>query len=123
MGEDGFTRGLDWMGTFGVFVAWRWMHEGAPPGRALEVLSYVAMLNLETLEGAYSRGDTFPVVGDQLRELCRQEHVRMPPGGGLLVPAPSSSLGNRLRLDRLLEEFQHALQRVFPGYNITFESN
>ncbi len=96
--------GLDDIQTFAVFVAYRYMTEGAPTGRIMATMRSLAMSNLETVRRAIANGISF---------LAAPEHkwgVRR----GVFVTPPDSRLGRALDLAKLLPEFEAAVKRVFP---------
>lgn len=94
------TYGLDFLQTFEVYVAWRYLEEGGGMDRSLWAMKVIASLCLEGLEREYSKGNTF-IVGSDV-------------GGAVLVQAPRNRLGKTLCTRRLLEEFRARLDRVFP---------
>ena len=97
--------GLDFMAAFAVFVAQRWRREGAPKGRAEAVLLLTAAFAHDSLMAEFRAGRCFPVTKDLRADL---------PGHGILVRCPDTTLGRRLNLATLYEEFRDALARVFP---------
>lgn len=92
--------GLDWLQTFEVFVAWRYVQEGGGNERALWTLQTIAHLSTEGLEKAHEQGRTFIV----------------PEGMGryMLVTPPSGRLGKALCTRRMMREFQAKLDSLFP---------
>lgn len=99
VGEDKFSRGLDYMQTFALFVGHRWLFEGSGPDRAQLVVSCVASMTLQTLEGLFAEGLTFPV---------------FTPQGATIGRAPMHlALGRRLNLKTLYQTFRGQLEQVF----------
>lgn len=98
IGDVGFMPGLDWMGCFAVFVASKWLHEGSGVGRAIGAAIFVSNLGHDEMVAAIGKGDDFPTPTSQ---------------GGILVPHPNSTLGNRLNLNILNREFRDRLDQVF----------
>ncbi len=101
LGEDGVTRGLDWMGTFAAFVGRRFLDEGGDHQRAMRVARYVAGMTLPHVEECIKNGVSFPGVP--------------PRGYASMIPPPKSRLGRALNLSQLLGEFRGNLARVFPN--------
>lgn len=100
VGEDADrTHGLTHEQCFAVFVGVRFLHEGAPRGRAETMVRAVQMWSLEMFEREFAIGNTFLAVDSKVH--C-------------MVPAPKSHLGARLNLKRLMAEFNHHVRRVFP---------
>lgn len=105
---DGFLKvqqgcgsyGLDFLQTFEVYVAWRYLEEGSGMDRARWAMKVVASLCLEGLERHHARGLTF-IVGSEV-------------GRVMLVQAPQNRLGRTLCTKRLLQEFRARLDKVFP---------
>lgn len=106
---DGFLKmqqgcgscGLDFLQTFEVYVAWRYLEEGGGMDRARWAMKVVAALSLEGLEKNHAGGRTF-IVGSEV-------------GGSMLVQAPRNRLGATLCTRRLLREFRARLEAAFPS--------
>lgn len=106
---DGFLKvqqgcgsyGLDFLQTFEVYVAWRYLEEGGGMDRALWAMKVVAGLCLQGLEREHARGNTF-IVGSEV-------------GAAMMVQAPRNRLGRTLCTRRLLNEFRARLDQVFPS--------
>src|SRR5438552_15002024 len=60
-GDDGWSTGLDYMQTFAVFVANKWLEEGSGWERADDVVEYLSTMKVEFLDKELSEGRTFPV--------------------------------------------------------------
>lgn len=102
IGDDRVTHGLNDGQMFAAFVGWRWLEEGADPFRATSVVQYLASVALITLGQEIERGRNFPATKEMGAEF------------NVLVPAPDTTLGRRLRLDKLYAEFLDRLHKVFP---------
>lgn len=98
VGDVGFLPGLDWMGCFAVFVASKWLDEGASSSRVVGAAIFVSNLGHNVMLEEFEQGNDFPAPTPQ---------------GGVLVPHPNSPLGNRLNLRALNEEFRYRLDCVF----------
>lgn len=106
---DGFLKiqqgcgsyGLDFLQTFEVYVAWRYMEEGSGMDRALWAMKVVAALSLQGLERSHAKGLTF-IVGSEI-------------GRVMMVKAPNNRLGRTLSTRRLLQEFRARLDVIFPS--------
>lgn len=98
VGEDANqSRGLSWFQTFAVFVGNRFIHEGAPRGRAEQMVRAVQRMTVDYLVYNFDRGDTFYV-----------------PQAGQMVKQPKGALGARLNLQTLYNEFLERVKKVFP---------
>ncbi len=98
VGEDANqTYGLDALQTFAVFVGWLFLQEGAPKGRAEEYVKAVQMWDFPMFLREFEQGNTFLVLNPHT-----------------MVPAPKNSLGQRLNLKRLMQEYIASVKRVFP---------
>lgn len=102
-GDDGFSTGLDYMQTFAVFVGCYYIQEGASMIRVNGVVRYISRISLDFLEREFKVGRTFPVTQE------------MGHSHDLMVMAPRNRLGKLLRLDRLFEEFEARIRKVFPN--------
>lgn len=102
------VTGLDYVGCFAVYVGHEYLKEGAPPDRATAVVRYLGGCSLEYLGANFTAGRTFPVPRALVDSITGTAE-------GMLVTAPDSTLGRRLRLDRLLGEFRQALDMHFGG--------
>lgn len=91
------TVGLNYMQTFAVFVGFRFLHEGAPNGRAEAMVRAVQHMTVPYLERSFEKDLTFYDVNT-----------------GVMVRAPNKPLGQRLNLRTLYREFLHNLHKVFP---------
>jgi hypothetical protein len=106
---DGFLKlqqgqgvyGLDFLQTFEVFVAWRYIEQGGGMPRALWAMRVVAALSLQGLDREHAKDRTF-IVGQEL-------------GRAMLVQAPRNKIGRALCTKRLMREFRARLERVFPS--------
>ncbi len=99
-GDVGFMPGMDWMETFAIFVASKWLHEGSGIGRAIGAAMFVGNFGHDEMVTEFKEGRTFPTATPQ---------------GGILVKAPDSAIGNRLNLEVLYMEFKDRLEQVFPS--------
>ena len=100
------VTGLDYMQTLGVFVGCRWLHENAPQYLADGIMIAIASMTDGHLEHEISEGRTFPV--------CKAQMPSMQ-FAGIMVVAPGSSLGQRLRMDKLWAEFKENVKRLYPN--------
>lgn len=97
-GEDmDKTQGLDALQTFAVFVGYTYVREGAPKGRAEQVVRMLQTYTFEELDKNFAQGNTHAC----LKPMC-------------LVPTPEGPLGARLNLLTLMKEYIHNVKRVFP---------
>lgn len=92
--------GLDWLQTFEVFVAWRYIEEGGGMERALWAIHTIAALSLQGLQANHAKGLTFIV----------------PEGAGrhMMVKPPGGRLGKALCTKKLMGEFEARLDKAFP---------
>lgn len=106
-GDDMQTLGLNYMQTFAVFVADRWLAEGAPEEWARETCKAVAMLGVEEMLAEFRAWRTFPALASRAFNDPRRRGI-------IMVRDPEGRLGRELNLRRLYEEFLERLGRVFP---------
>lgn len=111
-GEDGFTVGLEYGQVFAVFCGVKWLYEGADVQRASNVVRYLAGCGPEYINANLAQGNTFPCPIEQIPVSERKE--LKPECGGIMVPAPDSTIGRRLNLRTLLVEFEERVRSVFP---------
>lgn len=100
------TIGLEYMQTFTVFVAKKFLDEGADGDKVDGVMRALLTVSVENMAQSFRKGDTFPVPHRN-----RMGHVCC-----VMVPAPKTRLGGVLRLDKLHAEFRHNLAKLFPGF-------
>jgi hypothetical protein len=103
LGEDKVTVGLDYPQTFAVFVGNKWLHEGAPPAKATEVVKAMAACRPEYLEEELKAGRSFPALASTTG-LAKN----------MFIEPPKTSLGKRLCLKAMLAEFKANVAKVFP---------
>jgi hypothetical protein len=104
LGDDGFTRGLNYMQTFAVFVGTRWLQEGAGAERVIPVVAMISGMTEGTLETECVAGRTWPVPATSDNQL---------PVGICVKPPANSTPARRLNLYVLHKEFLDRVERKF----------
>ena len=94
------VSGLDYMGTFAVYVGSRWIDEGSGSDRANKEVSALGSLTQDHMLKEFEAGRTFPAFPK--RSTC------------IMVEAPDNRIGNTLRFDKLYVEFKVMMLKVFP---------
>ncbi len=108
-GEVGTLPGLDWMQTFAVFVAGRYLHENAGLERAEGVLDLLQYMERDALLGNVEAGHVVCVPACMIKALGR----KMGRGTILTMEETGNKFG-RLRLDALLVEFESNIRKLYP---------
>ena len=100
--------GLDYMQTFAVFVGVKYIHEGADDHRTDCVVYYISQITIDHMFEHFNQGNTWPMPSN----LYLEEKIPQP---GMMVRAPRSVAGIRLKLDVLFEDFRYNLKKQFPS--------
>lgn len=95
--------GLEYMQTFAVFVANKFLEEGSGQSKADDVLRFVCCMTPDQMTKWFAQGLTFPFIG------MKPNKKRY----GVMVKNPGGPLGNRLDLKVLFAEFESRLFGVF----------
>lgn len=109
LGECGTLPGLDWMQTFALFVAGRYLHENAGLERAEGVLALLQHMERDAMLLNVRDGHVVCVPACMVKSL----HGKVG-RGTLLTMAETQHKFGRLRLDLLLEEFELNVRKLYP---------
>src|SRR5579863_7285330 len=101
--------GFSWMQSFAIFVAHRYLTEGAGHERADGVLDLLVIMHHEALIGNLNEGNVFAAPACMMKSMGRRV------GRGTLIPMPEGGKYGRLHLGDLLVEFEHNIKEVFPN--------